>query len=193
MKRVLTIFLLFVTLSAWADERGERRLERISRHYSSLANYGISFVLRAGDGEQRGELAVDGNNSYMSVADTEVFVMDSLRYEVRKSTKEIVIDRADAYERELLNPLNGFSGIAKDYEIEECEVEGHLSVRLTPKRAGDTIYIVTSSDGESISRIKYGVGANSAEVVVTATRRTPKSLPKFSKERYKGFELIDFR
>ena len=97
------------------------------------------------------------------------------------------------YERELLNPLNGFSGIAKDYEIEECEVEGHLSVRLTPKRAGDTIYIVTSSDGESISRIKYGVGANSAEVVVTATRRTPKSLPKFSKERYKGFELIDFR
>ena len=91
-----------------ADERGEMRLERISRHYSSLGNYGLSFVLRVGGGLQKGEIAVDGNNSYMSIADTEVFVVDSVRYEVRSSSKEIVVDKADAYERELLNPLNGF-------------------------------------------------------------------------------------
>ena len=193
MKRVLTIFLLFVTLSAWADERGEKRLERISRHYSALGNYSLSFVLRAGGGEQKGRLMVEGNNSYIKVADTEVFVVDSLRYEVRGASKEIIVDRADAYEKELLNPLSGFSGVKNDYNIEECEVDGCVAVRLTPKRTGETIYIVTAPDGESIAKVKYGVGENSAEVEVNRQQGVPSPMPKFSKEQYKGFELIDFR
>ncbi len=193
MKRVLTIFLLFITLSAWADERGEKRLERISRHYSALGNYSLSFVLRAGGGEQKGRLMVEGNNSYIKIADTEVFVVDSLRYEVRGSSKEIIVDRADAYEKELLNPLSGFSGVKNDYNIEECEVDGRMAVRLTPKRTGETIYIVTAPDGESIAKVKYGVGENSAEVEVNRLQGVPSPMPKFSKEQYKGFELIDFR
>ena len=140
MRRVVTIVLLFVAFVAMADERGELRLERISRHYSSLGNYGLSFVLRVGGAEQSGEIAVDGNNSYMRIADTEIFVADSIRYEVRKSAKEIVVDRADAYERELLNPLNGFSGIKDNYNIEECKVGNSIALRLTPKQTGETIY-----------------------------------------------------
>ena len=193
MRRLFTILLLAVSLTAWADERGERRLERISRHYSALGNYSLSFVLRVADAEQRGELMVEGNNSYVKVADTEVFVVDSLRYEVRGASKEIIVDRADAYEKELLNPLNGFSGVKSDYNIEECEVDGRLTVRLTPKRAGESIYIVIAADGESISKIKYGNGTDSAEVEVVTTRKVARVLPKFSKEKYKEFELIDFR
>ena len=193
MRRLFTILLLAVSLTAWADERGERRLERISRHYSALGNYSLSFVLRAGGGEQNGELMVEGNNSYIKIADTEVFVVDSLRYEVRGASKEIIVDRADAYEKELLNPLNGFSGVKSDYNIEECEVDGRLAVCLTPKRAGESIYIVIAADGESISKIKYGNGTDSAEVEVVTTRKVARVLPKFSKEKYKEFELIDFR
>lgn len=193
MKRVLTIFLLFITLSAWADERGEKRLERISRHYSALGNYSLSFVLRAGEGEQRGVLAVEGNNSYIKIADTEVYVIDSLRYEVRGASKEIIVDRADAYEKELLNPLNGFSGVRANYAIEEYEEGGRVGVRLTPKRSGESVRIVTSADGESISKVQYGNGKGSAEVEVVSMRRAGEPLPKFDKERYKGFELIDFR
>ena len=174
MRKIFTILLLFVTLSAVADERGEKRLERISRHYSALGGYSLSFVLRAGEGEQMGELAVNGNNSYMKLADTEVFVADSLRYEVRSSSKEIIVDRADAYEKELLNPLNGFSGVSSQYEIEECEIEGRVAVRLTPKGSGEVVYIVTAIDGESISKIKYGAGASSVEVVVKTTRKEQK-------------------
>ena len=176
-----------------ADERGEKRLERISRYYSSLGSYSISFVLRVGGGEQRGELQVSGNNSYLKIADTEVFVEDSLRYEVRTSTKEIVVDRADAYEKELLNPLNGFSGVSKDYNIEECEVEGRMAVRLTPKQTGETVYVVTNVNGETLSKVKYGSGDGSAEVEIVSTKKESKKLPRFSKESYKGFELIDFR
>ena len=193
MRKIILFFLLFVTLSAWADERGEKRLERISRHYSALGNYSLSFVLRAGGGEQKGRLMVEGNNSYIKIADTEVFVVDSLRYEVRGSSKEIIVDRADAYEKELLNPLSGFSGVKNDYNIEECEVDGRMAVRLTPKRTGETIYIVTAPDGESIAKVKYGVGENSAEVEVNRQQGVPSPMPKFSKEQYKGFELIDFR
>jgi hypothetical protein len=193
MKKIILLLFLFVSLTAWADERGERRLERISRHYSALGNYSLSFVLRAGGGEQNGELMVEGNNSYIKIADTEVFVVDSLRYEVRGASKEIIVDRADAYEKELLNPLNGFSGVKNDYNIEECEIGGSLAVRLAPKQIGETIYVVTAADGESISKIKYGNGTDSAEVEVVTTRKVARVLPKFSKEKYKGFELIDFR
>lgn len=176
-----------------ADERGEARLERISRHYSALGGYGISFVLRVGGAEQKGEILVAGNNSYMSIAGTEVYVKDSVRYEVRSAAKEVVVDRADAYEKELINPLSGFSSVKSEYNIEECEEGGVVAVRLTPKRSGDTIYIITGVDGESISRVRYGVGESAAELQVVKTVRTPKSVPEFDKERYKGFELIDFR
>lgn len=193
MRKVLTILLLFVTFSAVADERGEARLERISRYYSAMGNYSVEFVLRAGDGEQQGELKVANNNSYMKIADTELFVADSLRYEVRGASKEIILDRADAYEKELLNPLKGFAGVSKDFNIEECEVEGRIAVRLTPKQSGETLLIVTGIDGESISKIQYGVGKNSVEVSVVQNKKGVQNLPVFSKERYKGFELIDFR
>lgn len=194
MKKYLLIALLLVmAFAASADERGERRLERISRHYSALGNYSLSFVLRAGGGEQRGELRVDGNNSYMRVADTELFVIDSLRYEVRATSKEIVVDRADAYEKELLNPLQGFSGMKDDFHIEEVEVDGHTAVRLLPKRQDETIYIVTAADGESISKIKYGSGDAAVEVKVESMKRGGNRVPKFAKEQYPEFELIDFR
>lgn len=193
MRRVLTVLFLLLAFSATADERGEQRLERISRHYSALGSYSLSFVLRAGGGEERGVLIVDGNNSYIKVADTEVFVVDSLRYEVRASAKEIIVDRADAYENELLNPLNGFSGISKNYNILENEHNGRYVVRLVPKQTGDEISVVTAPDGESIAKVKYGKGENSAEVEVQTARKGGEIMPHFSKERYKGFELIDFR
>ena len=193
MKKTILFFLLFVSLSAWADERGEKRLERISRHYSALGNYSLSFVLRAGEGVQNGLLAVEGNNSYIKIGNTEVFVIDSLRYEVRATTKEIIVDRADAYEKELLNPLNGFASVKGEYNIEECDVDGRVAVRLTPKRSGETIYIITAHDGESIAKLKYGSGDTAAEVEVQTMRRGGNGVPQFAKEHYEGFELIDFR
>ena len=193
MKR--TIFLIFVlfTFSAFADERGEQRLERISRHYSAMGSYMLEFALNAGGVKQSGVLQVEGNNSYLKLADTELFVADSVRYEVRSAAKEIVIDRADAYEKELLNPLNGFSGVTTNYIVEECELDGNISVRLTPKQSGDIVYIVTGADGESIEKVQYGTGENRFEVAVVQSKKTAQKLPVFSKERYKGFEIIDFR
>ncbi|MBE6197508.1 MAG: hypothetical protein IKA26_08790 [Alistipes sp.] len=193
MRKTILFFLLFVTLSAWADERGEKRLERIARHYSAMGNYVVSFELLADGGNQKGVLAVNGNNSYVKIADSEVFVVDSVRYEVRSSAKEIVVDRADAYEKELFDPLKGFAHISKDFEVEECEVEGRVAVRLSPKRSGDVVHIVTAPDGESISKIIYGSGGALVEVQVRNTQKSTEPLPHFSKESYKGFELIDFR
>ena len=152
MRKLLLFVLLLGTLPVVADERGQSRLERISRYYSAMGSYSLSFVLRAGGAEQRGELMVAGNNSYMRIADTEIYIMDSLRYEVRRSAKEIVVDRADAYERELLNPLNGFSNVAAEYNIEERTIDGRMVIQLTPKRSGELISIVTAVDGESIRK-----------------------------------------
>ena len=193
MRKLFLILLFFVSFTVRADERGEMRLERISRHYSAMGNYSVEFVMRVGGGEQRGIMLVEGNNSYMKIADTELFVVDSLRYEVRGSSKEIIVDRADLYEKELLNPLNGFSGVSKNFNIEECEVDGHIAVRLTPKQSGEIIYIVTGIDGESISKVQYGMGDGRVEVSVESSKKDGRKLPIFSKEQYKGFEMVDFR
>lgn len=193
MRKFIAILLLFTTLSAAADERGLKRLESISRHYSDMGRYYISFVLRAGDVVQRGIILVDGNNSYMTAGDMEVFIVDNLRYEVHGDSKEIIVDRADAYEKELLNSLNGLSNIAADYTIEECEVAGRAAVRLTPKKAGDAIIVTTTPDGAGVATIQYGSGENRVDIVVKKSQKTTEKLPVFSKEGYKGFELIDFR
>ena len=192
-KALILIFIISGALSAMADERGELRLERISRHYAALGNYSMSFVLRAGESIQEGELMVEGKNSYIKIAETELYVVDSLRYEVCGTSKEIIVDRADAYEKDLFNPLNGFSGVRKEYNVEECEVDGRVAVRLVPKRSGETLYIVTGADGESIEHVNYGAGEGSLKISVRTTQRGVKPMPRFTKERYKGFEVIDFR
>jgi hypothetical protein len=193
MRKLLTIVMFFAALSASADERGEKRLEQIAKHYSSLGRYAITFVMRAGDMVQSGTMLVDGKNTYLKIADMEVFVEDSLRYEVRSSAKEIIVDRADAYEKELLNSLNGFTHLAADYAIEECQIEGRTAVRFTPKKSGDAMYVITGEDGVSVAKLKYGAGENLVEVKVEKSEKSSQTLPRFSKERYKGFELIDFR
>ena len=193
MRRLFSILFLFATLSAAADEKGEKRLERIANHYSSMGGYSVTFVVRAGNSEQRGVMQVEGKNTYLKLADVEVFVEDSLRYEVRSSAKEIIVDRADVYEKELLNSLNGFSHLAANYTIEECEVEGRIAVRLTPKKSGETMYVITGADGASVAKLIYGAGENLVETRVEKSEKTTQKLPRFSKERYKGFELIDFR
>ena len=193
MKKIIFILLLFVSLSAHADEKGEARLANISRHYSAMGNYSVSFVLRVGGAEQRGVMLVNGNNSYLKVADTEVFIVGDLRYEVRGSAKEIIVDKTDVYEKELLNSLNNFSHIAADYTIEECEVEGRVAVRLTPKKQGETMYVVTGADGASVAKLRYGAGENLVEIRVEKSEKSSQALPVFNKEQYKGFELIDFR
>jgi hypothetical protein len=112
---------------------------------------------------------------------------------VRSSAKEIIVDRADAYEKELLNSLNGFTHLAADYAIEECQIEGRTAVRFTPKKSGDAMYVITGADGVSVAKLKYGAGENLVEVKVEKSEKSSQTLPRFSKERYKGFELIDFR
>ena len=193
MKRILLFALLFVSLSAMADERGENRLDLIAKHYSSMGSYSVSFTLSVGGGVQRGEMVVSGENSYMKVGDVEVFVEGSLRYEVRASSKEIILDKTSLYEGELLNNTNGFANLKADYNVEECEVGGAVAVRLTPKKSGATMYIITGSDGESISKVQYGVGEGRVEVSVEQSKKLNQKLPPFSKERYKGFEIVDFR
>ena len=193
MKRVLIILLMFVTFSAMADEKGEKRLERISRYYAAKGSYSVSFDLKMGEQKQEGILMVDGNSSYVKIADVEVYIADSLRYEVRGTSKEIVVDKADLYENELLNPLKGLSKLSADYEIEERIVNGSITISLVPKQSGEVMSIEVAADGESISKVRYGGGDAAVEMNIKSTRKIAQSLPRFSKERYEGYEIIDFR
>ena len=194
MRRFLSILVaMMLWFSASADERGVERLQRLSRHYASLGNYSLNFALNVAGVEQKGELRVDGNNMYMSLADTEVFVVDSVRYEVQKSKKEIVVDKADLYESELISPLQGLSKLSNDFDIVEQLVEGRVQLYLTPKRSGDAITIVLTVDGEAAERIIYGSGEGAVTLEVERAKKSAGALPKFDIARYNGFEMIDFR
>ena len=122
-----------------------------------------------------------------------VVIFSSLRYEVRGTSKEIVVDKADLYENELLNPLKGLSKLSADYEIEERIVNGSITISLVPKQSGEVMSIEVAADGESISKVRYGGGDSAVEMNIKSTRKIAQSLPRFSKERYEGYEIIDFR
>ncbi|MBR2326533.1 MAG: hypothetical protein IKA49_04140 [Alistipes sp.] len=188
-----TILLLCLSLSAVADERGTARLQRLSRHYASLGGYVLHFGLKTEGGEQRGEMQVNGNNMYMRIADTEVYLCDSLRYEVNSKSREIVVDRADAYENELLAPLQGLSKIGEEFDIVEQIVEGRVSLRLVPKSQGDVVTILFTADGEAAERIVYGSGEGAVTIEVERAQKRADGVPKFDISRYKGYEMIDFR
>ena len=193
MRRLFLLLSLFLASSVVSNGQSHPLLQRISRHYAEMGSYEMSFVLRVAGSEQRGEIMVEGNNSYLHIGDTEIYVADSVRYEVRRESKEIVVDKADLYEKDLLNPMNGFSSIVTDYSVEECERGGAKAVRLTPNRSGETIYVELKDDGVTIAKVVYGVGEHRAELIVESCKKSSRSLPRISNKGYKGFELIDFR
>lgn len=194
MRRVLFFILLcFAAQFSAFGQSGLERLESITRHYASMGAYKIEFVLHIDGTQQNGALIVSGNNSYMRIANSEVFIADSVRYEVRSSSKEIVVDRADLYENELLNSKGGLENLKNDYNIEECTIGTATAIRLSPKKSGETIYIFTESDGITIDKVQYVAGNDKVEIAISRHQKDNIVLPKFSKERYKGFELIDFR
>lgn len=194
MRWLCTILLAFVVgFSASADERGEEMLQRIGRRYTALGSYRLTFTLTLSDGSTSGgELAVSGNNLYMKMVENEIFVEDSVRYEVHPRQREIIIDRADAYDKEIFNPLKGVDGLGESYNIDFVEAERAL--RLVPKSGGgDTLYIYIGVDGESIERIKMGEGKESITIAVGELRYTQQQPLRFDRAKYKEFELIDFR
>ena len=72
-------------------------------------------------------------------------------------------------------------------------VNSTITISLVPKRAGEMMSIEIASDGESISKVRYGAGDAAVEMKIKSTRKIAQSLPRFSKERYEGYEIIDFR
>lgn len=193
MRNILLTILLCATFVASADERGVARLDRVSQNYSSLGNYSIEFKLRVADALQSGRVAVAGNNMYMRVADTEVYILDSLRYEVNASTKEITIDRNEFYKNNLMNPLVGIGEMARDYNVDEMSQDGRIVIRLTPKVNGDVLYLHLTADGTAIESIKYGVGEGALTIEASRPQKSGVPIPKFDIQRYKGYEMIDFR
>jgi hypothetical protein len=193
MKRILIIILFVVTFVARADERATKRLEAVAKHYSEMGSYTIEFNLKAGGGVQKGVMMVSGSNTYMKIADTEIYVQDGLRYEVHNKTKEVIVDKADLYEKELFSPNSDLSKFSSEYNIEETDMGGAAAVRLTPKRSGETICVVLSADGLGVAKVLYTSGQDRAEVQVLRCQKGGVSLPQFSKKRYSGYETIDFR
>ena len=184
---------LMVAISCYADERGVEVLQRISRRYTSLGSYRLHFTLALSDGSaSEGELAVSGNNLYMKMANNEIFVEDSVRYEVHPRQREVVIDRTDAYDKEGFNPLKGVEGLENNYDARYDESMRLL--HLTPKSGtSDTIVLGVSVDGESVERVTIGGGATAVVIGIGSVKYTQQMPPKFDRTKYNGFEIIDFR
>lgn len=194
MKRLVAIAVaVAAVLSCYADERGVEIMQRIGRRYSSLNNYSLTFTVTLPNGTgSGGEMSVSGNKLYLKMADNEVFVEDSVRYEVHPRQREIVIDRADAYDKESFNPLKGVDGLTAKYNVEYIESERAL--RLTPKTGNsDIIHIYMCVDGESVERVTLGGGENLVTILVSPAKYTTRQPASFNRAQYSGYEVIDFR
>ena len=192
MRRIVAfVVAVCAVLSAFADERGVEVLQRVGRRYSALNSYSLAFDIKLPDNATSGGvLSVSSNKLYMKMADNEIFVEDSVRYEVHSRQREIIVDRVDAYDKESFNPLKGVEGLLANYNVEYVEAERVL--RLAPKSGGsDTLNIYIGVDGESVERVT--MGKSGVTVYVGDVKYTQQQPMSFDRSRYVGFEIIDFR
>lgn len=191
---VLVLIASMAVLSSYADGRGKEALLSVESYYSSIAACRISLNISFANGQKAaGELGYAGKNLYAKIGDNEIFVVDSLRYEVNHRQKEVVIDRADAYSGEGANSVGLIQSLSSLYNVVEY-VESSRMLRLSPKSGGDdTISVYVAADGKSVERVQMGSGANAVTISVGKVQLSPQLSISFNRAQYAGYEVVDFR
>lgn len=188
-------------MPAVADGRSDGVLARLSEKLRTWKSYSASFEVEAEGNEISGFYAVDGDKYYMVTDGYKVICDGRVRYEINHNDEEVIVDYADPDDRNILsNPTRAFE-FAGDQFTGVYSQEGELDVvALTPRNGASALERITLkiSRGKGVPvSISYLSEGLSDEVLVTITgfgQGYPKDSEfTFDKNRYKGYEVIDFR
>lgn len=196
-KLILSALVLFISVSAVADEQSKSALQRVASYVKALGAYDAEFKVVAGDYRTQGSYAVEGDSYYIELDAAEVYSDGKVRYEVDHNREEINVDNVDLASRNVLdNPTRCFDFVDSGYESDIYAASGaQLIVHLRstdPAIEGD-IYLTIDLSSARPQRLEYKLYDDVITVDITSLSKRKAKVDGFDKSDYKDYEIIDFR
>lgn len=208
-----SLLLIVLALTAWtvgADERSSALLNRLSALFGEYGNYRVEFTVYVPGLQPQqieGYYLVNGNKYYITVEDREIYCDGKLKYEVNRTDREVTIDKVDPADRNILsNPTRAFEFLdgafthawqkEETFDGKRCDV-----IALHPSDAmsglNEVKLVMDRVTGLPV-RLTYQLEGGSAPIAVGIDRIVPRAAGDtaaflFDRNKYKGFEMIDFR
>ncbi len=199
MRKLLLILVAFIMLHsmALADEGAAEGVKRVKAYVEKLGRYEVRFNVLAGELIYVGQYHVDGDSYYIQMDNVEVYSDGKVRHEVDNERKEVSIDVMDSESRNILdNPTRCFDFAESEYRSEiQSRKDGELTIFLhatDPDVEGD-IYLTIEEKSGKPRKIVYRLYDDEVEVTIDSIATVKQPLKKFSKNQYRGYEIVDFR
>ena len=192
MRRLALTF--FVLLSIFAAS-AQSLLDTIEQSLATLGAYKVEFTVNLDNSYTfTGRYIVEGANFYVGVKDTELYVADGIKYEVSDQKREVVIDSAESLGSDVLsNPAKAFARLKEQYNVEQTVVDGRAAVNLTAKGGDHSATVVADSSGVLPESIIYVQDGGVMKITFTTIAAHKESLPRFDRDKYVQYEVIDMR
>lgn len=200
MRRLLlTLCVLHCAVALSAQTTARQWLERLD---ASLGErYAMALHIDMTNAEQPliGYMMIDGDSFYLTLGAMEVYSDGKLRYEVNNERKEVTEDRVNLSSADLLsNPTRAFEFVGEQFDVallsaNATAVELHIkpldadmgisNIALSLKVAGGKVLpdaIVYDYDGEVV------------DINLEMVDTKDKSLPRWSKDKYRAYDIVSF-
>lgn len=171
---ILLLFVAVPSLHAQADAGSV--LQAMAAAVKGLGNYTVSFRVTAEGNSAAGEYTVSGSRYYMSMGDIEIYSDGRVRYEVDHFDEEVLIDRVDPNDRNILsNPTRAF-----DF-AEDSFISTYKGVMNESGRQYDVVELKPRDSDASVRNI---------ELTVDKTTRLPHSI-SYLADGISGFIIVE--
>ena len=196
---LLTLCVLHCAVALSAQTTARQWLERLD---ASLGErYAMTLHIDMTNAEQPliGYMMIDGDSFYLTLGAMEVYSDGKLRYEVNNERKEVTEDRVNLSSADLLsNPTRAFEFVGEQFDVallsaNATAVELHIkpldadmcisNIALSLKVAGGKVLpdaIVYDYDGEVV------------DINLEMVDTKDKSLPRWSKDKYRAYDIVSF-
>lgn len=174
--------------------------EWLNQLRSSLgSSYAWNISVEAQGEKLTGHYMVEGDAYYLTLGVMEVYSDGKLRYEINNARKEVTEDRVNLKAVDLLtNPTRAFNFVDEEYII---TVQGYKTLgvvlKLVPKEPDVDLTEITleleKRGGIVIPlRLEYSYDEESVAISLTQLSVIDKSLPRWNKDRYLGYDIVSF-
>lgn len=199
MKKILFILCALVTAISVraADPQAEAAVKRLGEQVKAMGDYHADFDVKAEGRTLRGSYAVSGTRFWMHTAAYDAMSDGRTRWEVNHGDKEVLIDRVDPTDGNVLsNPTRAFDFAPEAFDA----ASKNGNVVLTPRNQHSGLLAITLVLAPATglpTEVRYRQEGLKDEVVVRI-RKIAKGLPagtafSFDRTKYKGYEEVDFR
>lgn len=204
-KTILIAAALLAVFTAKADQQSEAVLKRMAQTFAGYGNYEVKFTVNVkGAGSFGGNYFVSGDKYHIAVQKAEQFSDGKSRYSIYPDDKEVVVDKEDKSSHNILNnPTKAFDFLPSEFS---SVWKGARTVKgkqvniivLTPRDAKNSGVITLYVSGANGMPVAVDYDLQGEQVSITIDKITPLTTVNgamfiFDKNKYKGYEVIDFR